>query len=220
MVRALPLLLSGCMTFSRVQGAKTLEPGQMEAGLAMGVRTADDPSFPLPVPQGPLLLRVGVAPDLDLGFRGYLLGGGVDVRWRFAQEGNWHFAVNPGIGAVLQPSILNLTDLGALETTMPLVAEVELNRWLSWSVSTQATYRHRLNLAFDGAVWRFDLYAGGGTRLEASPGILVFGLYGDLLAVPTRHTGVPVYTAGLDLKLRTLSREEIEAKRKRRKERR
>lgn len=213
------LCLSGCMTFSRVQGARTLEPGQIEAGFALGVRAADDPAFPLPLPQGPLLLRVGVAPDLDLGFRGYLLGGGVDVRWRFLQEGRWHVAVNPGFGAILQPSLLNVADLGAIETTMPLVGEVELNRWLSLSASAQATYRNRLNLAFDGAVWRFDLYGGVGARLEAHPDIWVFGLYGDLLSAPTRHTRAPLYTAGLDLKLRTLTREEVERKKRRKQER-
>lgn len=197
------------MTFSRIYGAKTLDPGQVEAGFAVGARAPDDPAFPLPIPQVPFLLRVGVRPDLDLGLRGYLLGGGVDLRWRFLHEDRWHLAINPGFGAILQPSLLNLGDLGAIESNMPLLAEYELTRWLSVAAGAHVTYRNRLNLSVDGAVWRFDVYGGAGARIEAHPGILVFGLYADVLTAPTRHTGLPMWAGGLDFKLRTLSSAQI-----------
>lgn len=204
MVRVVPLLaLAGCMTFSRINGAKTLEPQQVEAGIALGVRTSDDPAFKYPSPSGPLVMRVGVVPNLDLGFRLYLLGLGTDVRWRFAQRGPWHFAVNPGIGAVLQPNLLNGSELGSVEAALPLLAEVELNDWFSVSGGAQIVYRNRLNFALEGPVWRFDLYGGGGLRLEAHPGVFVFGLYGDILAAPTRFTGTPTFAAGLDVKMRS-----------------
>lgn len=221
MVRWLPLVaLTGCMTFSRIHGAKTLAPRQIEAGVALGVRTSDDPSFQAyPIPQGPVVLRVGVVEDLDLGFRLYLLGGGADLRWRFFHRGPWHVALNPGVGVVLQPNLLNLAELGAVETSLPLLAELELTDWLSVSAGVQAVYRNRLNLALHGAVWRFDVYGGGGLRLEAHPGIAVFGLYGDVLTAPTRFTGAPTFAAGLDVKLRTRTAEQAAAHRARKAER-
>lgn len=216
MVRLAPLLaLSGCLTFSRINGAKTLEPQQIEAGFAVGARTSDDPSFPYPSPTGPFVMRVGIVPDLDLGFRVYLLGLGTDVRWRFAQRGPWHFAVNPGIGAAIQPNLLNGSEFGSVEAALPLLAEVELNDWLSVSGGAQVVYRNRLNLALEGPVWRFDMYGGAGLRLEAHPGIFVFGVYGDILAAPTRFTGQPTFAGGIDLKLRTLTKEAQEARKRR-----
>lgn len=215
LLAAAPLALSGCLTFSRVYGARTLEPGQLEAGLALGVRPGDDPESLVPVPQGPLILRAGVLPDVDLGFKVYLLGLGTDVRWRFFHEGRWHLAVNPGLGAVFLPSLLNPTDFGALEATMPLLGEVELNRWLSVAGGAHLTFRDRPNLAADGILWRFDAYTGAGARLEAHPGVTVVGLYGDLVFVPTRYTGLPTWAAGLDVKFRTPTKEQLAARRAR-----
>ncbi len=218
MTRALPLvalLASGCLTFSRVYGARTLEPGQLEGGLAVGIRPGDDPEALLPVPQGPLLLRAGVLPDVDLGFRLYLLGLGADVRWRFLHRGRWHLAVNPGLGAVFLPSLLNPADFGALEATMPVLAEVDLTRWLSVAGGAHVTFRDRPNLAVDGLLWRFDAYGGAGLRLEAHPGVTVLGAYGDLVVAPTRYTGLPTWAAGLDVKFRTATKEQLAARRAR-----
>ncbi len=212
---ALLLPLSGCLTFSRVYGARTLEPGQLEGGVALGVRQGDDPELPVPVPTGPVLLRAGVLPDLDVGFRLYALGLGADLRWRFLQEGRWHVAVDPGVGAVFLPSILNPTDFGALEAAMPLLAEVELNRWFSVAGGAHVTLRQRPNLAAGGVLWRSDAYTGAGLRLDAHPGVSVFGVYGDLVFAPTRYTGLPTWSAGLDVKLRTATPAQRDARRAR-----
>ena len=214
------LTLLGCMTFSRVHGAKTLEPGQMEGGLAMAVRTSDDPSFPIPIPQGPVMIRAGIVDDLDMGVRMYLLGAGVDLRYRFLQTGRWHFAVNPGAGAILQPSILNPTDLGGIEVQAPLLAEYEIKDWFSVSGGIGLVYRDRLNVGFDGRpIWRHDVYGGGGLRLEARRRIFVIGLFGDVLGAPTRHTNAPVLAGGLDLKFRMLTVSQAEERKKRIKQR-
>ena len=209
-------LLAGCMTFSRVNGAKTLEPGQMEGGVVLGVRTADDPSFPIPIPQGPVMIRAGIVENLDMGARLYLLGAGMDLRYRFYHEGKWHLAVNPGIGAILQPSLINPTDLGGIEISSPLLAEVELTPWFSVASGLGVIYRDRLNLSFDGrTTWRHDVYGGGGLRFELHKGITVVGLSGDVYGAPTRHTGAPVFAAALDLKLRMLTKAQEQAKKER-----
>lgn len=219
MVRLLPLLLAGCMTLSRVNGAKTLEPGQVEVGVGLGARTSDDPILPIPIPQGPVLVRIGLADDLDLGFRGYVFGSGVDVRYRFYHRGRLHLAVNPGIGAVVLPNLLNASEVGGAEASFPLLGEVEFGRRFSLSGGLHVTLRDRISLAPSALVGRFDVYGGAGVRAEARAGLFVFGLAFDGVGAPTRHTGRPSVMVGLDAKVRTRSAEERTRRATRRAER-
>lgn len=217
MVRWLPLLLlTGCMSLSRMNGAKPLEKGQVEVGMALGARMPDDPLFPLPTPQVPVLFRIGLGGDVDVGFRGYVLGSGFDLRYRFLQRGKWHFAVQPGVGVVVFPNLLNPTQVGTAEASMPLIAEVDATRWLSASFGAAVTYRENVSLAPSSTVARFDVYGGLGGRLEARTGLFVWGTSLDVLYAPTRFTGRPGVALSFDAKLRTRS----EAERERRKEKR
>lgn len=210
------LALSGCMTLARTKGAKTLEPGQVElAMLGPAVRRSNDPGLKVPIPQGGVELRVGVGPDVDLGFQGYLIGAGFDVRYRFYQRGRLHLAVAPGFGMILQPNLLNPGDLGGFEGKLPVTGEIELTRWFNVSGGPQVVMRERVNAGFEGAVWRFDLYTGGGLRAEAHGGIFAIGAAFDIMVAPTRFTGQPLYVAGLDLKFRSRTREEANARRAR-----
>ncbi|MEZ4321211.1 MAG: hypothetical protein R3F61_27295 [Myxococcota bacterium] len=217
-MRWLPLLaLTGCMSLSRMNGAKPLEKGQIEVGLGLGARTPDDPLlFPIPVPQGPVLFRIGLGGDVDLGLRGYVLGSGFDLRYRFLQRGRWHFAVNPGVGVVVFPNLFNPAQIGTAEATMPVIAEVDASRWLSASVAAHVTYRENLSLAPDSTVARFDVYGGLGGRLEARAGLFAFGASLDGLLAPTRFTGLPGFAIGFDARLRTRSADEAEARHQKR----
>lgn len=209
MIRLAPLLLAGCMTFSRVNGAKTLEPGQVEFGVAMGLRSADDPLVPVPIPQGPVLVRVGLAPDLDLGLRGYVVGSGVDLRYRFFHRDRVHLAVNPGIGAVILPNLLNPAEVGGVEANLPLLGEIELGRRFSMSGGVHVTLRERLSLSPNQAtLGRLDVYGGAGVRGELRAGLFAFGAALDGLWAPTRHTGLPGWVIGVDSRIRTRSADE------------
>ena len=97
-----------------------------------------------------------------------------------------------------------------------MLAEVELSDWFSVSGGLGLVYRDRLNVGLDGSpIWRHDVYGGGGLRLEARRRIFVMGLFGDVLAAPTRHTGAPVLAAGLDLKFRMLTTAQAEERKER-----
>ena len=213
----LPALLTGCLSLSRHHGAKVLEKGQVEVGVGLGARTPDDPAlFPLPIPQGPVLARIGLGGDVDLGFKGYVLGSGFDLRYRFFHDGPWHVAVNPGVGFVVIPNLLNPAQIGSIEARMPLVAEVDASRWLSLSFGTHATLRQNISLGPDSTVARFDLYTGIGGRAEARAGLFAFGFAADGVFAPTRFTNVPSLVIALDARVRTRSKEEAEARRVRR----
>lgn len=198
------LLCTGCMTIARTKGAKTLERGQVEMGMTgPAVRAHEDPLLKLPIPQGGVELRVGVGENADIGFQGYLLGAGMDLRYRFYHRNKLHLAVAPGIGMILQPNILNPVDLGGFEGKLPLTGEAELTKWFNLSGGPQVVFRERLNTTVDGAVWRFDLWTGAGVRAEAHGGLFALGLSGDIYYVPTRFTKRPLWVAGLDLKFRS-----------------
>ena len=213
---AVCLLSTGCLSLSRHNGAKVLEKGQVEVGLGLGARTPDDPVlFPLPVPQGPVLVRVGLGRDVDLGFEGYLLGSGFDLRYRFHQQGRWHAAVNPGVGFVILPSLFDPAQIGAVEASMPVMAEVDALDWMSLSFGTGLTLRENISLGPDSTVARFDLYVNLGGRVEARTGLFAFGFAVDGLFAPTRYTNLPGATVALDARIRTRTKEEARERQER-----
>lgn len=211
------VLLSGCMTYARTKGAKPLERRQVELTLTPGVRLSE--SIPLrqqiPLPQGGLEMRIGVGGDTDIGVQYYALGAGFDVRHRMLHRDRWHLAVVPGFGAVVQPSQLSSSEIATFETRAPVILERELNPWLSVSVGAQLLLRQRLNLSPNGSLWRFEAAYGGGVRLEAKRGIVVFGTSVDVLDFSTRHTPRAVPVFGLDVRIRTRTKAEANARRER-----
>jgi hypothetical protein len=209
--------MSGCLSFSRHNGAKVLEKGQVEVGLGLGARTPDDPAlFPLPIPQGPVLARIGLGRDVDLGFKGYLLGSGFDLRYRFHRQGRWHVAVNPGVGFVVIPGLLNPAQIGSVEASMPLVAEVDANDWLSLSFGGHVTLRQNVSVGPDSTVARFDLYSGLGGRAEGRFGLFAFGVAVDGVFAPTRFTNVPSAVLAFDVRIRTRTAAEAKARQEKR----
>ncbi|MBN2800013.1 MAG: hypothetical protein JXX28_12790 [Deltaproteobacteria bacterium] len=198
---------TACSTLSTLHGARTLDPGQTQVGVALSVQQGGNAlsNAGIPLPQTELALRVGLAEDVDVGARLYLLGAGMDARYRFYHQGRWHLAVDPGISGFWIP-IGGLAKQGSVETQVPVIAELELGDNSSWSLGPRVVLRDQFNGIDDdalgaGSVARLDVFAGAGTRLELRHRRLVLGVSGDLLGQPARHGG-PAWSAGVDFSLK------------------
>lgn len=206
-VAALLGLGAACSTLSTLHGARTLEPGQVQAGVGLTLQRGANPlsNAGLPLPQAEVAVRVGVSPDVDVGARLYLLGTGFDVRYRFFQQDRLHLAVAPGLSGFWLP-ISDLARQGSVEVVAPLVAEYALKPWLAVSAGPRVVLRDQFNGIKDetlgkGRTSRLDAFTGGGARLEVHTGRLVLGLAGAALAQPARRGGL-AWSAGLDIGLR------------------
>lgn len=213
---------AACTTLSRVNGAKTLEPGQAQVGLSGTLQRGGNPLSvgTIPLPQGELFGRYGVSENLDVGARIYLVGAGIDARYRFWHNERWHFAVNPAFNAVYIPFSNTARGNGSFDVRAPVIAEVFLGKRQIHALSVAPTLILRqqyttmdLVEAGDGRLWRLDAFAGGGARYEFQPWArkeerkspFVFGVTADVFGQPARHAGI-AYTAGFDLSLRSVPR--------------
>lgn len=190
-----------CSTLQTLDGAKTVEPGRTEYALALSLQTGSNPlSYTgIPIPQIEFALRHGIAPDVDYGFRAYLLGAGFDVRYRFWHKDGLHLAVAPGVGGLYFPTVG-----GSFEVRAPLTAEAELTRHLDVSGGPRVVMRDqinpvRLSSTEKGRSARMDVFTGLSGRVELTPGkgAFVLGLGADVYAQPARHV-VPGWSIGLD----------------------
>ncbi len=191
-----------CTTLATTHGARTLEPGQVQIQRALGVQTGG--SFAgnagIVIPQSQWILRVGLKPNLDLGARIYVAGLGTDLRYRFHQQGRWHFAIDPGF------AILPIPASGAFEGRAPLLAEVDLHERFSLSFAAQAILRDAWTRIDSpelgkGSVGRLDTFAGGGIRAEYHSKRLMLGVSLDVAGQPARHAGL-AWSGGFDASVR------------------
>jgi hypothetical protein len=199
----------GCSTLARVNGAKTLEPGQTQIGVSGSLQQGANPlsTGTIPLPQGEVFVRRGLAPNLDMGARLYLVGAGMDVRYRFYEGERLHLAINPGYGVVMVPFVGSVRGSGSLDVRVPLIAEWELGPRSSIAGGPTLVLRRQRNDftwslgAEDTArVLRLDAYAGAGARYAYSQGRVILGVNADLYAQTARHAG-PAYAVGVDLSL-------------------
>lgn len=204
------LALIGCTTLSTLEGARTLEPGQLQVVGGLSLQRGGNPlSYAgIPIPQLEVAGRYGVAPDLDLGFRLYMLGLGTDVRYRFIHEGDLHVAVTPGLYGFWLPGAGS--GQGSIEVRTPLTAEYELTEVVSVAGGPRLVLRNQWNSIDDpeigrGSATRLDVFAGAGGRLELHPKRLVVGFGLDLYGQPTRYGGLS-WSAGVDFGFRSRSR--------------
>ena len=200
-------LTVGCSTLARVNGAKTLEPGQTQIGVSGSLQQGANPlsTGTIPLPQGEVFVRRGLLPNLDMGARLYLVGAGMDVRYRFHEGERLHLAINPSYGVVVVPFVGSVRGSGSLDVRVPLIAEWELGPRSSiaggptlvlrrqrndftWSLGAEETAR----------VLRLDAYAGAGLRYSTTRGRVILGVNADLYAQTARHAG-PAYAVGADL---------------------
>ncbi|MEY3209773.1 MAG: hypothetical protein RIT28_254 [Pseudomonadota bacterium] len=199
----------GCSTLARVNGAKTLDPGQTQIGVSGSLQQGSNPlsTGTIPLPQGEVFVRRGVAPNLDMGARLYLVGVGMDVRYRFYEGERLHLALNPGYGLVVVPFAGSVRGSGSLDVRVPLIAEFELGERSSVAGGPTLVLRRQRNdfTWFIGAedtarVLRLDAYAGAGVRYAYSQGRIILGVNADLYAQTARHAG-PAYAVGADLSI-------------------
>ena len=199
----------GCSTLARVNGAKTLEPGQTQIGVSGSVQQGSNPlsTGTIPLPQGEVFVRRGLAPNLDMGARLYLVGAGMDVRYRFYEGERLHLAINPGYGLVIVPFAGSVRGSGSLDVRVPLIAEWELGPRSSVAGGPTLVLRRQRNdftwfIDADetARVLRLDAYAGAGLRYSYTQGRIILGVNADLYAQTARHAG-PAYAIGADLSL-------------------
>lgn len=126
-------LLQACTSLHSLQGAKTIEPETWEVALGASLQQNNTLSLAtnLPVPQSVLSVRYGWKPHLDVGTQVYFGGGLIDVRYQFAQMGDWYFAVAPTIGG------LYAGVYGNVDFRLPLRAQTDLND--KWSMTLGVT---------------------------------------------------------------------------------
>jgi len=194
------LLLAACSTLSTLDGAKTLAPGQASVSAGLSLQAGNNPvaQTGLPIPQLETLVRVGIAPDVDVGFRLYLLGVGSDIRYRVWHADDWHLATGLGV------STLPLPGAGFVEAKVPLTLQRDLSRRFSVSGGPRAVLRDQWNATVGGTITRLDTFLGGGARAELVVHTFVIGLGGDLYARPSRHA-LPAWSVALGIGWRGLS---------------
>lgn len=179
----------GCTTLSTLDGARTLDPGQVQVAGAVSVQggtNAISRATGIPVGQVELGARYGVVEHVDVGARVYVGGALVDVRYRFAERGPWDFAVAPGIGG------LPAKRLGRVDVRGPIRAQRPLGD--HWDVTLGLTPAAR----FTPGLGDVELLLGGAARVEYHRKRLVLGASLDVVGQPS--LGVrPAYSAGIDV---------------------
>lgn len=192
---------AACTTLATTHGARTLEPGQIQLQRAVAVQTGGSfaTNAGIAIPQSQWILRAGLKPNLDFGARVYVAGLGVDLRYRFAEQGRWHFALDPGL------AILPVSASGALEWRAPVLAEVVLHDKFSMAFSASAIVRDSWNRIDNqlgqGSAGRLDSFVGAGTRAQYSGKWLLLGVSVDGALQPARHAG-PAISVGFDASVR------------------
>jgi len=206
----LSVLGAGCTTLATVEGARTLEPGVKQFTVPVSVQQGSGSltNAGMPLPTFEFAMRAGVAEDVDVGLRLYLLGLGGDVRYRFYHRGPLHVAITPGLYGLWVPS--GKAGQGSLEVRAPLTAEYELSRSFSVAGGPRVILRDQWNSIADpdlgsGAAGRLDVFSGAGARFEFHRPRFVWGIGTDLYAQPARRGGF-AWSLGMDIGWRTKQR--------------
>lgn len=188
--------LAGCTHLATVDGAVPIAPG---ASLYTGsLQVARNPNplsttTGIPLPAGAFHLRRGLAEDTDLGIHVLPTGLGLDVRHRLLEKDGWSVAAQPGITGMYLP--IPSFRWGWLQWSLPVRAEHALGQG-RWSVAGGPALVLRqtfLSLEADGFrthAATFELYAGGGARLQRSGKRVRIGVSADLYGDATRSTGL------------------------------
>lgn len=200
--------LAACTHLSTVTGAVPLQPGTSE--FTGELQVSREPNLVstttgLPLPTIAAHYRRGLSRDLDLGVHIYPLGFGADLRYRFLEIDGWHFAVAPGFTGIGLP--IPELQYAHLDLYLPVRAEHAIGK--GWSVAGGPGLVSRqtfLNLESDTlavATATFELYAGGGLRLQRTGKYLKLGVSADVYVDTTRATGL---YGGLGFDLGTVAR--------------
>lgn len=192
----LAALLSGCAHIATVDGAVPLAPGASSYTGGIQLARAPNPlSIPtgIPLPAVAFHLRRGLAEDTDVGIHVLPTGLGLDVRHRFAEVRGWSFATQPGFAGMVLP--LPTLQWGYLDWSLPVRAEHALGQG-PWSaaggpgVLLRQTFLHVDVDGLESGIATFELYAGGGARLQRVGKRVRIGISADLYVDTTRATGL------------------------------
>jgi hypothetical protein len=95
------LVLAACPSLSTLGGPDPVPCGRWQLGGALEGVGGNDArhDWKSAGPQLELTARRGLRPDLDLGFKLYVLGVEGGVKWRF-RHGAWPMAIAPSLGAI------------------------------------------------------------------------------------------------------------------------
>lgn len=187
--------LAGCTHMSTVTGAIPLAPGTGE--FTGELQLSREPNListttGIPLPSIAAHYRRGLSPDLDLGIHVYPLGFGADLRYRFIEVDGWHVAVAPGFTGIGLP--VPSFQYAHLDLFLPVRAERAIGK--GWSVAggpglvSRQTFLNLESEALSVATATFELYAGGGLRLQRAGKRLKLGLSVDVYLDTTRATGL------------------------------
>lgn len=186
---------SACTHMSTVTGAIPLQPGTGE--FTGELQVSREPNLfsttaGLPLPTFAAHYRRGLSRDLDLGIHAYPLGFGADLRYRFLELEGWHFAVAPGFTGIGLP--IPALQYAHLDLYLPLRAERPIGN--GWSVAggpgiiSRQTFLNLEAEPLSVATATFELYAGGGLRLQHAGKQLKLGISADVYVDTTRATGL------------------------------
>lgn len=192
---SLILTLLGCTHLGTLDDAIPLPPGAgvftTEVQVTRAPNPVSTPTF-VPLPAVAFHYRHGLGPDVDAGLHVYPLGLGLDVRHRFAQLDGWHFATQPGVAGFILP--WTTFHLGHLDVSLPVRAEHALGPY--WSIAGGPGVIGRqlfFGTTVDGQTSNaatFELYLGGGARVQRTGRRLRFGISADLYVDTLRTTGL------------------------------
>jgi len=179
-------LLQACTSLHSIQGAKTIEPETWE--VAMGASLQHNNSLSLsigiPVPQMVVSTRYGWKPNIDVGAQLYLGGGTMDVRYQFAEMGDWYLAIAPTIGG------LYTGVYGNVDVRLPLRAQTDLNERWSLTLGMTPMTQHTLIHLDPMQETLTNSLIGGTVRLERSGKRLRWGYTIDVLDSIGRSTPI------------------------------
>jgi len=175
-----------------MEGARPVAPGMVKIATYTSLQAGTNSlstGLGFPVPQQDIVIRYGLAPDVDVGLRLYLFGLRADVRYRFATWGPWDVAIAPGVGGLVLP--LPGYQTGVVDILSPLRFQRDLGE--TWNVTLTAEGRVRESFAAmqneefgSGSSGLMQSLAGGGVRFERQMGRTTLGFGWDVLTQPSR----------------------------------
>ena len=190
------LLLSmlACTTLSTMQGAKTIEPKTWQVGVGTSLQQNNPFSATLgiPVPQAELSVRYGLRDNVDIGTRMYLGGILSDVRYQFWEQGEWVFAIAPGVGGLAAPIG------GILDLRMPIRAQRSLGPRVEFSTGLVPISQNTFVFVPEYRENYMNNYIGSFARFQFDVGGVQLGTTFDLLDHSSRGLS-PSWNLGFDI---------------------
>jgi hypothetical protein len=193
---ALIALFLGCAHIGMIEGAIPLEAGERRLSMDVQVSRSPGPvgsSTGIPLPQVGGQWRAGLGANTDLGIHVYTIGNGVDVRYRFARKGPWHFAIDPRLDVFVVP-LGTLLFYTSLDLKLPLLAEWAFSeRWHAaggLGVVGRQTFFSGGTPELTTSASSFELLTGGGLRFSYHKSKFHLGISGNLYVDVIRGTGL------------------------------